>query len=151
MPEQKIRRVLVPMDGSENSFRAAAFAADIALKYGSELVLAHALEIRPTLSALGMPSISVREIKRLKIEARKEVDPWFARAIKEASPDLSVRTEIIESTMSLVGTIIDYAEKEGVDLIIMGSRGRTGFKKLILGSVASGVVTYAPCPVMVVK
>jgi nucleotide-binding universal stress UspA family protein len=151
VPEQKIRRVLVPMDGSENSFRAAAFAADIALKYGSELVLAHALEIRPTLSALGMPSISVREIKRLKIEARKEVDPWFARAIKEASPDLSVRTEIIESAMSLVGTIIDYAEKEGVDLIIMGSRGRTGFKKLILGSVASGVVTYAPCPVMVVK
>ena len=151
MPEQKIRRVLVPMDGSENSFRAAAFAADIALKYGSELVLAHALEIRPTLSALGMPSISVREIKRLKIEARKEVDPWFARAIKEASPDLSVRTEIIESAMSLVGTIIDYAEKEDVDLIIMGSRGRTGFKKLILGSVASGVVTYAHCPVMVIK
>ena len=151
MPEQKISRILVPIDGSENAFRAAALAADIASKYGSELVLAHALEIKPALSALGMPSISVREIKRLKVEARKEVAPWFARAIKEASPDLSVRTEIIESPMSLVGTIIDYAEKEDVDLIIIGSRGRTGFKKLILGSVASGVVTYAPCPVMVVK
>ncbi len=151
MPEQKIRRILVPMDGSENAFRAAAFAADIARRYGSELVLAYALEINPTLSAIGMPSVSAQEIRRLKAEARKEVDPWFARAIKEASSELAVRTEVIESPMSLVGTIIDYAEKEDVDLIIMGSRGRTGFKKLLLGSVASGVVTYAPCPVMVIK
>ncbi|MGI0005551.1 MAG: universal stress protein [Nitrososphaera sp.] len=151
MPEQKISRILVPIDGSENAFRAASFAADMAHRYGSELVLAYALEINPTLASLGMPSVSVQEIKRLKEAARKEVDPWFARAIKEASSDLAIRTEVIESPLSLVGTIIDYAEKNAVDLIIIGSRGRTGFKKLLLGSVASGVVTYAPCPVMVIK
>ncbi|MGI0019548.1 MAG: universal stress protein [Nitrososphaera sp.] len=151
MPEQKISRILVPIDGSENAFRAASFAADMARRYGSELVLAYALEINPTLSAIGMPGVSAQEIKRLKEVARKEVDPWFARTIKEGGSDLAVRTEIIESPLSLVGTIIDYAEKDAVDLIIMGSRGRTGFKKLLLGSVASGVVTYAPCPVMVIK
>lgn len=44
-----------------------------------------------------------------------------------------------------------YAEKENVDLIVVGTRGRSGFKRLLLGSIASGVVTYAHCPVLVVK
>jgi nucleotide-binding universal stress UspA family protein len=48
-------------------------------------------------------------------------------------------------------TIIDYAERENVDLIVVGTRERTGFKKMLLGSVASDVVTYAHCPIMVVK
>ena len=48
-------------------------------------------------------------------------------------------------------TIVDYAERENIDLIVIGTRGRTGIKQLLLGSVASDVVTYAHCPVMVVK
>lgn len=150
MPGQKINRILVPLDGSESAFRAASFAADMAQKYRSELVLAYAMEVSPTLASIGMPSVSTQGIKRLKEAAKKEVEPWFARA-KGGRTDITARTEVIESPMSVVGTIIDYAEKNSVDLIIMGSRGRTGFKKLLLGSVASGVVTYAPCPVMVVK
>jgi nucleotide-binding universal stress UspA family protein len=44
-----------------------------------------------------------------------------------------------------------YSEKNNVDLIVVGTRGRTGFKKILLGSVAGGVVTYAHCPVLVIK
>lgn len=47
--------------------------------------------------------------------------------------------------------IIDYAENNNVNLIVVGAKGRRGFKRLLLGSVASGVVTYAHCPVIVVK
>ena len=53
--------------------------------------------------------------------------------------------------MSIEAAIVEYAESHGVDLIIIGTRGRSGLKKMLLGSVASGVVTYATCPVMVVK
>jgi len=53
--------------------------------------------------------------------------------------------------MSIVGAIVEYAERENIDLLVIGSRGLTGFKKLLVGSVASGVVTYAHCPVLVVK
>jgi nucleotide-binding universal stress UspA family protein len=64
---------------------------------------------------------------------------------------VKLKTEFIVDPTSIVGAIVDYAERENIDLIVIGSRGLSGFKKLLLGSVASGVVTYANCPVMVVK
>jgi nucleotide-binding universal stress UspA family protein len=63
---------------------------------------------------------------------------------------IPLRTELIASA-SAVGGIVGFAEKENTSLIVIGSRGRSGFKKLLLGSVAAGVVTYAHCPVMVIK
>lgn len=63
---------------------------------------------------------------------------------------IRVRTESIASASS-VGAIVGFAEKENIDLIVIGTRGWSGFKKLLLGSVASGVVNYAHCPVMIVK
>ena len=64
----------------------------------------------------------------------------------------NLETAIIEDISSRVGhTIVDYAERKGVDFIVIGTRGRTGLKKMLLGSVASDVVTYAHCSVMVVR
>ena len=54
-------------------------------------------------------------------------------------------------TTTIVGEIVDFAERNNIDLIVIGTKGRTGFKKVLLGSVASGVVTYAHCPVLVVR
>ena len=53
--------------------------------------------------------------------------------------------------MNISGGILDYAEENNFDLIVIGTRGRSGFKRLLLGSVASHVITYAHCPVLVVK
>ena len=58
---------------------------------------------------------------------------------------------MIPRTEDAVKPILKYAEDEEIDLIVVGTRGRTGIKKMLLGSVASGVVTYAHCPVIVVK
>jgi nucleotide-binding universal stress UspA family protein len=58
---------------------------------------------------------------------------------------------IIASTEWIAAEIVDYAQHKNVDLIVLGTKGRSSFKKLLLGSVASEVVTYAHCPVLVVK
>jgi nucleotide-binding universal stress UspA family protein len=58
---------------------------------------------------------------------------------------------MVASPTAVVPAVVDYAEKNKVDLIVTGTKGRSGLTKLLLGSVASGVVTYASCPVMVVK
>ena len=51
----------------------------------------------------------------------------------------------------LQNAILNYAESENVDLIVMGTRGRSGFRRVLLGSVASAVLSYARCPVMIVR
>jgi nucleotide-binding universal stress UspA family protein len=64
---------------------------------------------------------------------------------------MELGTRIVEESTSVEAAIVDNAEREDVNLIVIGTRGRTGFKKLLLGSVALGVITYSHCPVMVVK
>jgi nucleotide-binding universal stress UspA family protein len=62
-----------------------------------------------------------------------------------------VKTDVIDSPLSVAVAIVNYSDHEKADLIMIGTRGRSGIGKMLLGSVASGVVTYAPCPVVVVK
>ncbi|AIF82957.1 universal stress protein UspA-like protein [Candidatus Nitrososphaera evergladensis SR1] len=149
----RIRRILVPVDGSENAFRATSFAIDLAKKYGAELVVIYALQLNQSLSYLGTYGMPTpQHIADMIQAAKKEADPWFDRIKKEADAStVKVKSEVIEAPLSIVGDIVTYAENNQFDIIVVGSRGRTGFKKILLGSIASGIVTYAHCPVLVTK
>jgi len=82
---------------------------------------------------------------------RNEGEKYLNRVkVKANEKDIHIKTEII-SSKDISGGILDFAEENNIDLIVIGTRGRSGFKKLSLGSVASHVVTYAHCPVLVVK
>ena len=65
--------------------------------------------------------------------------------------DVKLTTDVIIAKKSVVSEIIEYSERNKIDLIVIGTRGRTGIKKLLLGSTAEGVITYAHCPVLVVR
>jgi nucleotide-binding universal stress UspA family protein len=85
-------------------------------------------------------------------KAKSDAEEWFNKIRKDATENgVVLETKLIGSDPSIVGSIVDYAEGQNVDLIIVGTKGRTGLKKIMLGSIASGIVTYAHCPVMVVK
>jgi len=152
--QQQISKILVPIDGSENSMEAAEYAVKIAEKYGALVTAIHVVNIDQNLQLLGIHRLSYPEPIRNKIEElRAEVKAWFGEITKKAEMrNVRVNTEIIEdSPMSVVSTIVNYADEGKVDLIVIGTRGRSGISKMLLGSVATGVVSYAPCPVVVLK
>lgn len=94
------------------------------------------------------PTFGLEEPKELKARAKK----WIEQIDKKArTMGVISKTEIIEETTSIVAGIVEFAEREGANLIVMGTRGKTGFSRLQLGSVAKGVVLYAHCPVPVVR
>jgi nucleotide-binding universal stress UspA family protein len=147
-------KILVAIDGSEISMKAAVYAMDIVKKNKSQLTALTVLDIstprRISSSFITAPTYGLKELEEKRKEAQQWLDKFEKLAAKENN--VKLKSEIIEDPISRVGSaIVDYAERENVDLIVIGSRGRTGFKKMLLGSVASDVVTYAYCPVMVVK
>jgi nucleotide-binding universal stress UspA family protein len=86
---------------------------------------------------------------------KKEAEKWFNQIIDDAKSqgyDIGkITSDVITTPMSTVGAIVDYAEKENTDIIILGKSGRSEFKRILLGSTASGVVTYAHCHVLVIR
>jgi nucleotide-binding universal stress UspA family protein len=152
-----IKKILVPVDGSKPSEKAAEYAIHIAKTMKANVVALHVMNIPAyaftTTPVEGMPTPAAIPIPlTVSSEERKIADSYLSRVEKIGkSSGVAVETKIIENQQSVVHAITEFAEKEGFDLIIMGTRGRTGITKFLLGSVASGVLTYAPCPVLVVR
>ena len=154
------KKILVAQDGSESSQRAAQAALELAEKLKADLVVLHAIS-SPTsyyhstiasTTGMSLPSPSQHEIDAYYAYARKValgiVGETESKAKKQG---IHVKTEIPEAVSSIVETIVNHASKENVDLIVVGTRGLGGFKKLLLGSVSSGIVSHAHCPVLVVR
>ena len=116
----------------------------ITKEYGSQLIALHVI----TSDVSTIASTFSPQMEEIKKNAQEFFDK--IRRKGEANWDIPLRTELIASS-SVVGGIIDFAEKENIDLIVVGTRGRSGLKRLLLGSVASGIVNYSHCPVMIVK
>ena len=156
---KEFSRISLPIDGSEPAMKAADYAIVIARKKGennnAELIALHVIhsEIKHVYSTYSFGgSVNQSSIDGIIEDAKKEAQAWFDKVQEEADENnVKLRREIIVNSRSIVGAVVDYAEHEGVDLIVIGSIELSGFKKLLLGSVASGIVTYAHCPVLVIK
>ncbi len=148
-----IRKILVTIDGSENSKKAADYASSLAKKYNAQLIILYVLYSELGFAYSNLLGVTTPKAIDDALETqKKDVQKWFDEIrSKLKNTNISVTDKIIISVSSIVGEIIGFADKEKVDLIILGTRGRTGFKKLLLGSVAEGVVTHSSCPVMVVR
>lgn len=148
----KISKILVAVDGSETSIIAANHAISLAEKYEAQLIIMNVLHLRTlrqiSSSFITAPTFGLEEGKKLKEDAKKWLEDIRKKAEKKG---LVSKTKIIEEATSIVGTIVELAENEMVDLIVVGTRGSTGFRRMLLGSVAQGVVIYSHCPVLVVR
>ena len=152
---QLFSKILVPIDGSEPSFHAAHIASNIANKFNSEIIVLYVV-VSPSKSEYANLTglVTPKQIDMIIENAKKQARDWFNRIedmIKVKNRNIKVSTKVILTGIAVYGEIIQYADQENIDLIVIGTRGRSGVKKLLLGSTASGVVTYADCPVLVTK
>ena len=147
----KFKNILVPLDGSEYSIKALEYAGIMAKSFNSKLIALYILpsSIRYNFSSNKENSEINSPFNQIIQVSYIEAQNWLKDMRKKM--DIEIVAEVIIAKESIVSEIIEFAELRSIDLIIMGTRGRTGFKKLLLGSVASGVVTYAHCPVLVIR
>ena len=146
-----IRKILVAVDGSKPSMDASIQAIDLAKKFEAELIAIHVIDPRYSRleTALSPRPGKLKEAVMLAMEkGRQNLEKVKHNATEK---NVRVNTDVIVGKTSVANEIVEYAEKEKINIIIIGRRGISGFKRMLLGSVASGVVTYAHCPVFVVK
>jgi nucleotide-binding universal stress UspA family protein len=143
------RPVVVGADGSSASLRAALRAAEIASRWHAPLEIVRAWQL-PSLTGWAGPGrggmVDADEIDFYDRSARESADS-VAAAVRESFPDIVVRTNVVEAH-PVVG-LLDAAENAG--LLVVGTRGLGGFKRLLLGSVSRAVIHYADTPVMIVR
>ena len=140
-------KVLVGIDESEYSGAAVRFIGDAPWPEGTQFIVLSASS--PALPGPGevISGEHLTEFLRQEEARHGEIAERAAIRLRKAGLSVEARTARANPQTALV----DAAQAENVDLVIVGSHGRTGFRKLLLGSVASHVVTHAPCSVLVVK
>ncbi|HTO53763.1 MAG TPA: universal stress protein [Myxococcota bacterium] len=142
----KIQRILVPTDFSSHADLAVKAAASLAKSFGASLKLLHVVQLPAMAVNPDGPVMPVTFYQELRSNAQKRLVPIQKRL--EAS-GLRVESEVTEDAPGFA--IAAVAEQTRADLIVMGSRGLTGLKHVLLGSVAERTVRSAPCPVLTVK
>ena len=134
----------VAVDGSDQSLRAMSYAVKLAGQNNSKIVCMHVILL---------PShVSPDTLSKLRNELSEKARAILSQAkrVGEAA-NVKIETRTVETTTSVVMAIVDLAEKEKVDLMVLGTKGTSGIPKLMLGSTAAGVVSFAHCPTLVVR
>jgi nucleotide-binding universal stress UspA family protein len=144
----QIRNILVPIDGSEYSLDAAKYAIRIAKDERAQLFCIHVItpQIPYGYAAAATDGQYYEDIK-------DKVESWFDKVkdMAKAEDIADVKTEIFIDVKSVIDSVVDYASRRNIDLVVIGTRGRTGLKRFLMGSVANGVVQHAHCPVLLVR
>jgi len=138
-----IKNILYATDFSSHSNQAYFHAVALAEGHGASLTILHVCQARPVIMGEGMmPAIGVES---------EDVDYWRRQLeqIRPVNDGIEVRHVLLEG--SPAEEIIRYATEQAMDLIVMGTHGRTGLERLLMGSVAEQVVRGAPFSVFVVK
>ena len=148
MNSNNMKKIAVPFDGSIHSKHAFGMALNIAQKYHSKLILITCIErINGSWYGKELSPFYQQDVKKYKEKILKETSKLELISKKKK---ISTSTKILV-TDSIEEQIISFTKSNKIDLIVMGSHGRTGIDKLLLGSIANGVVQRSKIPVLVVR
>jgi nucleotide-binding universal stress UspA family protein len=149
----KPSRILVAVDGSDTSMNAADYAITLAKNSSNEaeILVINVIDLPPIFKLL--PSDTRKQLISIGRQQASQIFDTIEQMAKSHGVKTNrINTEMVEtSSASAADEIIRYAKEKDVDLIVVGTKGRSGMSKALLGSVASKVVTYSPCSVLVVR
>lgn len=151
-----IKRILVPIDGSEPSIKALDYALDLAETLAAEIVLLSVvppviLPIIPEEQGV-TPIVTARQIDRYGSKLKDVYENVLSEGLKRTrsrKPNLKVSTKMVEGRPG--DKIVEIAEDDEFDLIVMGSRGLSGLTEFFLGSVTRRVADHCKCPLLIIK
>ena len=143
---ETIERIIVAVDFSKHADQALEVAVEFAKQFGAELHLVHALDVRIPVVTPYEVVIPTAFIEQARGAVASKLDVLVQ---KVATEGLTATPHLSEAPAA--SAIVELAEKLGADLIVMGTRGHTGLKHVLLGSVAERTLRHAPCSVLTVK
>lgn len=138
-------KIVVPVDGSEPSNSAVAFAMRMAAEEHATVIFAHAVEVTRIIAMTSASAIGPQYALDAALEAGREI--LAAAKVQADEAKVKATTELLEG--DCVGSLLDLAERVNADLIVVGSHGRGGISRALLGSVAEGILRRASIPVLV--
>jgi len=148
--EANFTKIMVAFDGSRDATNAVRLAASLSKKFGADLVVVHVFG-SPSMGLSAASGMPLPDYTELEDAAKASAEKVLAAGLQVATDSgVKAKGELKEAP-SVVEALVEYAAREKVDLIVVGTRGMTGFKKLIMGSVSSGLVSHAHCPVLVAR
>jgi nucleotide-binding universal stress UspA family protein len=144
-------KILAPTDFSDDSNLALKYAIELAQKFSAEVILVHVDQpLAPVMVSELNPGLDFGTMNRIAEEQRmlalRELDRTTER-VRESG----IKTRSLMRVGAPFLEIINMAQSEGADLIVMGTHGRTGLSHVLMGSVAERVVNKAPCPVLTIR
>jgi nucleotide-binding universal stress UspA family protein len=152
------KKILVPLDGSEHSLKALDVAIQIAKKFDGKLTLIHVYSVATMIGIMPEPSITRASVP---IVEAPDVSRWAEATRKIGSRILSDGEQKVKAAKVEVNTLLEeghtvqeiirVAREGNFELIVMGARGISHIREILLGSVSDGVMHHVACPVLVVK
>ena len=144
-----LNKILVCSDGSEHAMHAASIAAEVAAKFGSQISIINVItqQMEPVLLAMDAGPISWNTADEAFEQSQQDIERRTGEVFEKAG----IKFDCIRERGHAADRIVEVAERENVDLIVLGSRGLGTFTRLVLGSVSDGVMHHAHCPVLIVR
>lgn len=148
MPNADWKRICCPIDFSDASRAAMEVAADLARRCGADLVLLHAYPVPGYTFPDGSVVASPKMMQELAEQAERHLTAWRADAERLlGAPRVTIEKAVGEPAAEIVA----FAKRAGIDLLVLGTHGRTGLEHALMGSVAERVVRKARSPVLTVR
>ncbi len=140
-------KILAPLDGSKLAEQAIPYATELC-KGATEVTLFQVVHLPLPLAAPDVNmAVPLPDPEALKKKALDYLEKLAAPLREEG---VNVKTAVVERDV-VAEAIVDYAEQNDIDLIVMTTHGRSGLSRLVFGSVAESVVRHAPCPVLLIR